>query len=528
MLRGNTPSIGSFLVQLARARMGTERWRAAKAVVLAALLFGIPLGVYLRTLAPTVIWRNSGADSGDLVTAVVTGGVPHPPGYPLYLLVATLFASLPLGEPARSVGLISALAAAAASTLLAYAGYANMNIRGQRAQACAVSVALTFAFAPMFWSQATIAEVYALHVLLVTALLAVSLSDSRCRLVIAAGVTGLGLAHHFSIILLAPTALLLLRDTFRTNRADAGRAIGLLIAPLSLYLTLPIRAAADPPINWGNSRTLEGFWWTVSASAYHSYFFDLSSAEMFSRVAATARLLFEQFNAWGVALALWGLAQMAANDDPQIRRRLLALGLGFLLTSAYAVAYSSRDSFLYLLPAFAIFALWMAFGLGDLASRITRSWVQVVLALALFFLPAYNLAVNFRNMDLSQDREAFNYARDVFATVPRDAVILTTGGEHLFALWYYRYVIAQDASRVTVVSTELLQFDWYYDQIRKNIPTLPDTRLSTTSYSIRLRETVEWSMAAGHPVFSTTATNWLADYAYQPVGTLYWIQSRRH
>ncbi|MGC8878576.1 MAG: protein O-mannosyl-transferase family, partial [Anaerolineae bacterium] len=54
--------------------------------------------VYLITLAPSITWCNDGADGGDLITATVTGGVPHPSGYPTYLLLGSLFVHLPLGD----------------------------------------------------------------------------------------------------------------------------------------------------------------------------------------------------------------------------------------------------------------------------------------------------------------------------------------------------------------------------------------------------------------------------------------------
>jgi len=46
-------------------------------------------------LAPTVV----GGDSGELTAAAVTGGVPHPPGYPVFALLARLFAALPSALP---------------------------------------------------------------------------------------------------------------------------------------------------------------------------------------------------------------------------------------------------------------------------------------------------------------------------------------------------------------------------------------------------------------------------------------------
>src|SRR5438046_3069404 len=71
--------------------------------------------LYLRTLCPTVYL----GDPGDFCTAIATGGVPHPPGYPLFsLLGRAALALIPVGEPAFRIGCVVAGAAAAAVAAL--------------------------------------------------------------------------------------------------------------------------------------------------------------------------------------------------------------------------------------------------------------------------------------------------------------------------------------------------------------------------------------------------------------------------
>ncbi|HLF82731.1 MAG TPA: DUF2723 domain-containing protein, partial [Blastocatellia bacterium] len=48
------------------------------------LVFIASLVVYTRTLAPTVTL----VDSGELIVAARSLGVAHPPGFPLYVLLA--------------------------------------------------------------------------------------------------------------------------------------------------------------------------------------------------------------------------------------------------------------------------------------------------------------------------------------------------------------------------------------------------------------------------------------------------------
>ncbi|MEE9198573.1 MAG: DUF2723 domain-containing protein, partial [Dehalococcoidia bacterium] len=68
--------------------------------LVALALFGVAFGIYVSTLPTSITWSNSGSDSGELAAAVRTLGVPHPPGYPTYVLLGRLFAFLPFGEVA--------------------------------------------------------------------------------------------------------------------------------------------------------------------------------------------------------------------------------------------------------------------------------------------------------------------------------------------------------------------------------------------------------------------------------------------
>src|SRR5262249_55620754 len=80
----------------------------------AVLVFAISLTVYCTTLAPTVVF----VDSGELIVAARSLGVAHPPGFPLYVLLAHLATRLPFGSVAARVNFASALFAAFAIAAL--------------------------------------------------------------------------------------------------------------------------------------------------------------------------------------------------------------------------------------------------------------------------------------------------------------------------------------------------------------------------------------------------------------------------
>ena len=107
-------------------------------------------------------------DSGELALSSLVLGVPHPTGYPLYVILtrpATIF----LSRPIESVTIFSALLTGITvfiffyfTNLLLHDLLNNHKIR----TVCALIMALVFAFAPVISAQATTNEVYGLSLLI--------------------------------------------------------------------------------------------------------------------------------------------------------------------------------------------------------------------------------------------------------------------------------------------------------------------------------------------------------------------------
>ena len=116
-------------------------------------------------------------------------------------------------------------------------------------------------------------------------------------------------------------------------------------------------------MNWGDPRRPAQLWALISGQVYRGLLFGLPLAYLPGRVAAWSGEALRQFGGpWGVILALIGLWQLD--------RRLHAWWQATLLIAAaysvYAIGYNTPDSFVYLIPASCVAALWLAAGL-DLA-----------------------------------------------------------------------------------------------------------------------------------------------------------------
>ena len=246
------------------------------------------MAVYLSTIAPGLTWANNGSDGGDYIAAAATGGVAHPTGYPLYLLLARLFQFLPVGSLAFRTNLLSAFAVVSASVLLYGLVTRSLSPSDPNKYWLAGFVAgLAFGLAPLIWAQALTTDVHALHALFVVLLLYLTVNplsvhftqERQDRLL---GLTfGLSMGNHVTTILLLPIILFTTirrnptlpqekrwLDGWRLDGRSLLRRLAWLGGGLLVYLTLPLRALLHPPVNWGNPVNLDGFIWLVSGSLY--------------------------------------------------------------------------------------------------------------------------------------------------------------------------------------------------------------------------------------------------------------------
>lgn len=471
------------------------------ATLAGAVLGLLALGLYLRTLAPTITL----VDAGELAVAAQGLGVPHPPGTPVWALLGHLATLVPLGSVAVRLNAFSAVCTAVAAGLLVVAWRALRATRpgpvvpgpaGFAPLLPALVAGALLALARTPWAYATVTEVYALNTALLAGLLGLVAAGrapgSGWRPWAAACVVlGLGLGvHHVTVVVSLP-ALAALGWPRRTELTRRRALTGLALAAgtaAAAYAYLPWASSRAPLLDWGRPDSLARLLAHVSGRQYSSYL-DTSGAALAQQLGVAVRLLSEE---WGLvtvgvaALALVGLAGLRRRDPWLFRGALLLFACNLSVKAVYGIA---EDQEAYLLPTTAGLALLAGFGAERLAARAAAGrarWAALALGPALAAGAGLaNLAV----CDRARYRVAETFVEDALSSLPPGGLLLTAEWQ-LYSPWLYYREVEGRRRDVLLVDVSLLRRSWYFDLLRRQAPEL--MRRATPAVDAYMQDLLGW------------------------------------
>ena len=435
-------------------------------------MFFAAFAVYLFTAAPTVTFW----DSGELIAASYQLGISHQPGYPLYCITGRLFSLLPFGNIAYRFNILSAFFSAASAFAVYLLLKEILTDKGTISEFVSALLALNLAFVKVFWSQAVVAEVYALNSLFIALLLlaylkAVNGKISPLQYMLFSGLFfGLGLVNHESLILYLPSLIitwLLAGPMPGRERARAAiMGMAFIVLGLSVYIYLPVRSSVNPVIDIGDPVNWPRFWWVIKWGEYIRAVRPLMSKA--STFIADLRLL----NPW----FLGGVAS-AAFVSYRFLKRSWKIYLPLLLfTFVYGVCISllvlgnpGDDKFGLAGKFFIPVAIMAVVFLGSEAGEIMKKggkYAGPALAVFLSISAIYLLARNYRPNDYSRNFIAYDYAANSLKSAGEKGVLFTWGDNGVFPLWY-----VQQAERyrddAVLLHTPLMTYDWYLADAKK-------------------------------------------------------------
>ncbi len=495
-----------------------------------------------------------------------------------------------------------------------------------------MSTAFTFAFSITHWQHAVIAEVYSLNTFLcgVIVLLLITWhqaqgegqeNSAQCRgdckevsrnvflrlgafarrlfsrvrnglersgrpmkkvwmLYLAAWVFGVGFGNHQTIALLAlaACALVLLTAPRILKQVKTLLLILLcLVLGLSIYALVPLRAARNPPVNWGNPSTLRQFVWLVTREGYNNVPRgkgvqrlwnelwgtpgdssseepgappeapvpqDLKGIDRLSYI-CTHSLFLKQLNSFTplkqfgcIGLALAGLGMIYGLIRHRIITLTLVIGVCSLVLSVVLISDPPEENIFLVeefhAPAYLLMAVWI--GMGAMACAKAVLWVAkpyrrlqygFVFMLAVFFLlsPAFQVLENTPQADRRRNYVAYDYASNVLTSLQDNAILFTWGDSGAFPLWYLQ-IVEQQRPDVTLIHLPHLGSAWFVE----SLPT--DLFASTNPYGehggdlIAIMEEILRHNMDRRPIYFdfSSAHSIMIPYPLLPVGVTYKLE----
>ncbi|MBI4656367.1 MAG: DUF2723 domain-containing protein [Elusimicrobia bacterium] len=442
--------------------------------ILPVLLFISFSVIYIYCLPPVLAPYR---DAGEMAVDVYTLGIPHQPGYPLYVLLARIFSYIIPGNFAYKLNVFSAVAGAAFLVLFFHflSKYFNSGP--------AFLAAALFGFNLAFQHVSSVSEMYSLNLFFCMILIILSFSIHEnyrmSKILLFAYLSGLFMTNRMDISLVVLSLCSLILPAWRERREINVKNIALVflcfILGFSLYLYLPVRSLGQPLLDWSDPEKLGNFINVLTRKSYGS------TLDLISKNYKTGELF--MVNIWEYMIHVWKnfnfLAVFALAgfyfEFKNSRQRFVVFLFLFLITgplflflanmppNPHALAIVEPN---YLIPDIAL-CVWSAAGIKNLASAGTIL-KQIVYGFAVFSVAF----AAYRNLPLSNRREVFvarDYALDAMKSAAPESIIVAKKDVQLFSLWYFQ-MVEKKRTDLKIIAQGLAGSGWYQNSIKRLYP----------------------------------------------------------
>jgi tetratricopeptide (TPR) repeat protein len=416
------------------------------------IIFPGLLGVYLKTLAPTV----TAEDSGELIAAAATLGVAHPPGYVSWVILGKFFSYLPIASVAYRLNVMSAFFGVATLVLLYF-----LLFFLSRDHLLALGTAIIVGLTDTFWSQSIIAEVYTLNsffTMLTVYFLILWKRSGEMRFLYAFSlVYGLSITNHYMMLIFGPVYFYFVISNQSQLIYQPRRVLILSFSfflGISLLFSMLLLARRHPPLCWGCPDNLQSLLDVIRRVQYRSLEFGESIAPTtkLQFLLYSLSLLYRQFPLHLFLLGVVGLLHLRKkHPDYLTLSALVFIANLFILTFLLQFEYTELNQhrvMVYYLPAYLMYGSWICLGLMGLLewlrhillARSSEHALLVAKWTILLFSVILLLGLNFKKNDMSDYYYASDYAHDIMDTLEPDAIVFPLGDHQTFPLAYYHIV----------------------------------------------------------------------------------------
>lgn len=432
--------------------------------------------VYLSTLARSLV---AFGDAPEFVVAVLTSGIPHPSGYPLFVLLGKLAILLPLDNKIMLINCVSAVFGSLTCSLVALTVY-----KITRSFFSSFLAALVLGFSFLFWKYSIVSEPFTLNTFFAAILIYLALTlTSRKRFYIFAIFAGLSLANHLTIVLIFPSLFYILwKQKLPLSFRDYTISLFLFLTfGLLPYSYLWWAGQHNPLQSWGNTATLSGISNIMFRKAYGSTSLsagNVPDATFSQQIISYLSITNEQFTLVSIGLFLLGLFALF-----RIKREIFVAFLSsFLLSGIVFILFAKTPlgdvafraiSERFLLLSEIFFALIVGVGFTIIISQ--KSPYRLILTLIFFLLLAFLSIHNFRILDQKRNMFTYNLADDIFTTTPNGALLLIRGDAYYSSV-LYAYLVEKKRQDLAIIFPAFLTPDnldtWYRALVHRHFPDI--------------------------------------------------------
>ncbi|MCX6731363.1 MAG: DUF2723 domain-containing protein [Candidatus Roizmanbacteria bacterium] len=478
-----------------------------------------------------------GGDSAEYSTVARTWGIAHPPGYPLYSLLANIIDRIiPFETTSWRISLLSSIP----TVLTAYILYKIMMQLKLTKYVALIGSLLYLVLFPI-WQYALVPEVFALHtffVALITYLLLKYIKKPNTSyLLYSSLVCGLCISNHHIFVLFIPGWLFLLKDKIKKivlNRKLCIQMLTLICLGGSFYLYTIIVSLNNTILDWENAKTIQGFFSLITRSTYGSFKAYSSSnpniGNQISDILSGLLFILLDFKPLGIIFIIVGF--IMSRKYEKLFSTFLFISLAahfaflfytnFILTSTISSGMFER----FLIPIYVILIIFLSIGVdyvyknyyARIVAIIKNPFLKRIVKLSYYiFICLYVLIVakqNFKSISYISKLNVFEqFGKDIIKTVPHGGILTTQGDTSTFTTAYQVYGLNMRRD-VVLFQLGLMHKENYIEMIKKRTPKLHITTPINSSDSFK-------QFVAKNSQFGYYAERELAVGVWRPYGLVW-------
>lgn len=417
-----------------------------------------------------------GGDSAEFSLAGQTWSIPHPPGYPLYSLLANSINLLPIETTPWRISILSSLPSILSGYIL-YRILRRFSISHSISLICGVFFLILF---PV-WLYSIVPEVFLLNIFLVVsatyALILFSDTNKKIYIFIFAYLIGVSFSHHHIFMLFIPGWIYMVMDKYGILKKYFKTIIFFIIMGAIFYLYAPIASIFNPPLDYENAKTIEGFIRLATRATYGTFNayngVKPSLSVQLSSFLTIFLLIFRDFQILGIFFVSLGLFQALQVIKKWSYFFLIALICHLLffylakfdLSNSFHLAIFER----FLISLYFILIIYGAIGLSEVIRILNFYFKIIVFLLFLSSVVLIGLS-NYKSLRNIHNLSTFNVlGSDIIKSVPYGS-ILYVGNDHTVFPTLYHLFGLKKRQDVVLIQMHLFRNTNYISQFQKKYP----------------------------------------------------------